>query len=186
MELNTELKTYENDMKNAIDFLQKTLSEIRAGRANPAILNRVMVNYYGVPTPVDQVAGVSVPEAKMILIQPWDITLLKEIERAIIEANVGITPQNDGKVIRLVYPDLTEERRKELLKEIKEITENSKITIRNVRRDAIDFYRKQEKESIITEDDLRLAEEEVQKLTDKYVGIIDSEFDKKEKEIMVI
>ena len=186
MEINTELKTYENDMNNAIDFLQKTLSEIRAGRANPGILNRVMVNYYGVPTPVDQVAGVSVPEAKMILIQPWDVTLLKEIERAIIEANVGITPQNDGKVIRLVYPDLTEERRKELLKEIKEITENSKITIRNVRRDAIDFYRKQEKESAITEDDLRLAEEEVQKLTDKYVGIIESEFDKKEKEIMVI
>lgn len=186
MEINTELKTYENDMKNAIDFLQKTLSEIRAGRANPAILNRVMVNYYGVPTPVDQVAGVSVPEAKMILIQPWDVTLLKEIERAIIEANVGITPQNDGKVIRLIYPDLTEERRKELLKEIKEITENSKITIRNIRRDAIDFYRKQEKESAITEDDLRLAEEEVQKLTDKYVGIIESEFDKKEKEIMVI
>ena len=183
MELNTELKTYENDMKNAIEFLQKSLSEIRAGRANPGILNRVMVNYYGVPTPVDQVAGVSVPEAKMILIQPWDVTLLKEIERAIIEANIGITPQNDGKVIRLVYPDLTEERRKELLKEI---TENSKITIRNVRRDAIDFYRKQEKESIITEDDLRLAEENVQKLTDKYVGIIDSEFDKKEKEIMVI
>lgn len=145
-----------------------------------------MVNYYGVPTPVDQVAGISVPEAKMILIQPWDISLLKEIERAIIEANVGITPQNDGKVIRLVYPDLTEERRKELLKEIKEITENSKITIRNVRRDAIDFYRKQEKESTITEDDLRFAEEEVQKLTDKYVGIIESEFDKKEKEIMVI
>lgn len=186
MEINTELKIYENDMKNAIDFLQKTLSEIRAGRANPGILNRVMVNYYGVPTPVDQVAGVSVPEAKMILIQPWDISLLKEIERAIIEANVGITPQNDGKVIRLVYPDLTEERRKELLKEIKEITENSKITIRNIRRDAIDFYRKQEKESAITEDDLRFAEEEVQKLTDKYVGIIESEFDKKEKEIMVI
>ncbi len=176
----------ENKMKDRIDFFEESLSEIRAGRANPAILNRVMVEYYGTPTPINQVSSVSVPEARQILIQPWDMTILKAIERAIIEANLGINPQNDGKCIRLVFPELTEERRKDIVKEIKELTENTKVLIRNIRREAIETIKKEEKNKEISEDDLKKGEEEIQKVTDKFVKIAEEKYEKKCKEIMTI
>ena len=169
----------ENKMKDRIDFFEESLSEIRAGRANPAILNRVMVEYYGTPTPINQVSSVSVPEARQILIQPWDMSILKAIERAIIEANLGINPQNDGKCIRLVFPELTEERRKDIVKEIKELTEN-------IRREAIDSIKKEEKNKEISEDDLKKGEEEIQKVTDRFVKIAEEKYEKKCKEIMTI
>ena len=140
-----KIEEVEKKMNDRIDFYEESLSEIRAGRANPAILNRVMVEYYGTPTPINQVSSVSVPEARQILIQPWDMSILKAIERAIIEANLGINPQNDGKCIRLIFPELTEERRKDIVKEIKELTENTKVLIRNIRREAIDSIKKEEK-----------------------------------------
>ena len=173
----------ENKMKDRIDFFEESLSEIRA---NPAILNRVMVEYYGTPTPINQVSSVSVPEARQILIQPWDMSILKAIERAIIEANLGINPQNDGKCIRLVFPELTEERRKDIVKEIKELTENTKVLIRNIRREAIDSIKKEEKNKEISEDDLKKGEEEIQKVTDKFVKIAEEKYEKKCKEIMTI
>ena len=173
----------ENKMKDRIDFFEESLSEIRAGRANPAILNRVMVEYYGTPTPINQVSSVSVPEARQILIQPWDMSILKAIERAIIEA---INPQNDVKCIRLVFPELTEERRKDIVKEIKELTENTKVLIRNIRREAIDSIKKEEKNKEISEDDLKKGEEEIQKVTDKFVKIAEEKYEKKCKEIMTI
>lgn len=176
----------ENKMKDRIDFFEESLSEIRAGRANPAILNRVMVEYYGTPTPINQVSSVSVPEARQILIQPWDMSILKAIERAIIEANLGINPQNDGKCIRLVFLELTEERRKDIVKEIKELTENTKVLIRNIRREAIDSIKKEEKNKEISEDDLKKGEEEIQKVTDKFVKIAEEKYEKKCKEIMTI
>ena len=176
----------ENKMKDRIDFFEESLSEIRAGRANPAILNRVMVEYYGTPTPINQVSSVSVPEARQILIQPWDMTILKAIERAKKEANLGINPQNDGKCIRLVFPELTEERRKDIVKEIKELTENTKVLIRNIRREAIDSIKKEEKNKEISEDDLKKGEEEIQKVTDKFVKIAEEKYEKKCKEIMTI
>ena len=176
----------ENKMKDRIDFFEESLSEIRAGRANPAILNRVMVEYYGTPTPINQVSSVSVPEARQILIQPWDMSILKAIERAIIEANLGINPQNDGKCIRLVFTELTEERRKDIVKEIKELTENTKVLIRNIRREAIDIIKKEEKNKEISEDDLKKGEEEIQKVTDKFVKIAEEKYEKKCKEIMTI
>ena len=163
----------ENKMKDRIDFFEESLSEIRAGRANPA-------------TPINQVSSVSVPEARQILIQPWDMSILKAIERAIIEANLGINPQNDGKCIRLVFPELTEERRKDIVKEIKELTENTKVLIRNIRREAIDSIKKEEKNKEISEDDLKKGEEEIQKVTDKFVKIAEEKYEKKCKEIMTI
>ena len=176
----------ENKMKDRIDFFEESLSEIRAGRANPAILNRVMVEYYGTPTPINQVSSVSVPEARQILIQPWDMSILKAIARAIIAANLGINPQNDGKCIRLVFPELTEERRNDIAKEIKELTENTKVLIRNIRREAIDSIKKEEKNKEISEDDLKKGEEEIQKVTDKFVKIAEEKYEKKCKEIMTI
>ena len=176
----------EKKMNDRIDFYEESLSEIRAGRANPAILNRVMVEYYGTPTPINQVSSVSVPEARQILIQPWDMSILKAIERAIIEANLGINPQNDGKCIRLIFPELTEERRKDRGKEIKELTENTKVLIRNIRREAIDGIKKEEKNKEISEDDLKKGEEEIQKVTDKFVKIAEEKYEKKCKEIMTI
>ena len=145
-----------------------------------------MVEYYGTPTPINQVSSVSVPEARQILIQPWDMSILKAIERAIIEANLGINPQNDGKCIRLVFPELTEERRKDIVKEIKELTENTKVLIRNIRREAIDIIKKEEKNKEISEDDLKKGEEEIQKVTDKFVKIAEEKYEKKCKEIMTI
>ncbi len=176
----------EERMKKALSVFEEQLAGVRAGRANPKILDKIQVSYYGVPTPINQVANIMVPEARMIAIQPWDASILKEVEKAILEANIGINPNNDGKIIRLIFPELTEERRKELVKDIKKMSEDSKIALRNIRRDGIDDYKAKEKASEITEDDLRNAEEDIQKLTDKYVGLVDSAVDAKEKEIMSI
>lgn len=176
----------EERMKKTISVYEENLSEIRAGRANPAILNKISVEYYGTATPINQVAGISVPEARLIVIQPWDISVLKEIERAILASDIGITPNNDGKVIRLNFPELNEERRRDLVKDIKKMGEEAKVAVRQVRRDGLDEFKKKQKDSLITEDDLKQAEDQIQKLTDKYVEEIDKLTDSKEKEIMTI
>ena len=176
----------ENRMDKTIDVFKQNLSEVRAGRANPAILNKVSVEYYGTPTPINQVAGISVPEARLIVIQPWDASILKEIEKAILAADIGINPNNDGKVIRLAFPELTEERRKELVKDIKKMAEESKVAVRAIRRDGIDKAKAMQKNSEITEDDLRSAEDSIQKLTDKKIEEIDKVLSEKEKEILTV
>jgi len=182
----SEYMQVEEKMKKAISALKQELSRLRAGRANPAILDKVTVNYYGVPTPVNQLANISVPEARVIVIQPWDINTLKEIEKAIQKSDIGINPNNDGRVIRLIFSMLTEERRKELLKIVKKYGEESKIAIRNIRRDAIEEYRALKKEGEITEDDLKNAEKDIQDLTDKYISEIDKIVDLKGKEILEV
>ena len=164
---------YEEKMDKTISVFKENLSEIRAGRANPAILNKITVDYYGVPTPINQVAGISVPEARMILIQPWDANLLKEIEKEILKSDIGINPNNDGKAIRLTFPELNEERRKELVKDIRKLAEDAKVAVRSIRRDAID-------------EELKNEEDQIQKLTDKKVQEIDVLLEAKEKEIMNI
>lgn len=176
----------ESRMDKTIEVLKQNFSEVRAGRANPAILNKVSVVYYGTPTPINQVAGISVPEARLIVIQPWDASILKEIEKAILASDIGINPNNDGKVIRLSFPELTEERRKELVKEIKKMAEESKVAIRGIRRDGIDKAKAMQKNSEMTEDDLRAAEDTIQKLTDKKIEEIDSVLASKEKEVMSV
>lgn len=181
-----EFDKLEERMNKTLSVLEENFSEIRAGRANPAILNKITVEYYGVPTPINQVAGISVPEARLIVIQPWDVSVLKEIERAILASDIGLNPNNDGKVIRLSFPELTEERRKELVKDIKKIAEESKVAIRAIRRDGIDEAKAMEKESLLTEDELKKAEDQIQKLTDKKITEIDVITEKKEKEIMSI
>ncbi len=177
---------YEEKMDKTISVFKESLAEIRAGRANPAILNKISVDYYGVPTPINQVAGISVPEARMILIQPWDISLLKEIEKEILKSDIGINPNNDGKVIRLVFPELNEERRKEIVKDIRKLAEEAKVAVRSIRRDAIDEAKEAQKKSEITEDDLKNEEDQIQKLTDKKIQEIDTLLEAKEKEIMNI
>ena len=177
---------YEEKMNKTISVFEENLSEIRAGRANPAILNKITVDYYGVPTPINQVAGISVPEARMILIQPWDKNLLKEIEKEILKSDIGINPNNDGKVIRLNFPELNEERRKEIVKDIRKLAEEAKVAIRSIRRDAMDEAKEMQKKSEITEDDLKNEENEIQKLTDKKVEEIDSMLASKEREVMSI
>ena len=181
-----DLSNIEEKMNKTISVLQENLSEVRAGRANPAILNKIMVNYYGVATPINQVAGISVPEARLIVIQPWDATLLKEIEKEILKAEIGINPNNDGKVIRLAFPELTEERRKELVKEIKKMGEESKVGIRSIRREAMDIAKAEQKEGTMTEDELKGAEDKIQKLTDNKIAEIDKAIENKEKEIMSV
>ena len=151
----------EEKMKKSVSVYEENLAEVRAGRANPSILNKIKVDYYGVPTPINQVAGISVPEARLIVIQPWDLGILKEIEKEILKSDIGINPNNDGKVIRLNFPELNEERRKELVKEVKKMAEEAKIAVRAIRRDAIENYRKMQKDSEITEDELKTAEEDV-------------------------
>ncbi len=173
-------------MNKSIDSLNEKFSEVRAGRANPAILNKVKIDYYGTPTPINQVAGVSVPEARLIVIQPWDMSVLKEIEKAILASDIGINPNNDGKVIRLAFPELNEERRKELVKDIKKMAEECKVAIRNSRRDGMDLAKKLQKDGDITEDELKQAENEIQNLTDKSIEEIDKMLENKEKEIMSI
>ena len=173
-------------MEKSIGAFKEKLSEIRAGRANPAILNKVKIDYYGTPTPINQVAGVSVPEARLIVIQPWDVSVLKDIEKAILASDIGLNPNNDGKVIRLAFPELTEERRKELAKEIRKIAEEAKVSIRAIRRDGIDEAKVKQKNSEITEDELKSAETEIQKITDKYIDEIDKILADKEKEIMSV
>ena len=176
----------EDRMEKAVGAYERNLSEIRAGRANPAVLNKVKIDYYGVPTPISQVAGVSVPEARLIVIQPWDASVLKDIEKAILTSDIGINPNNDGKVIRLAFPELTEERRKELVKDIKKMAEEAKVVVRSVRRDGIDEFKTKQKNSEITEDDLKVAESEIQKLTDAKIADIDAILEKKEKEVMSV
>ena len=175
---------FEEKMMKSISVFEENLAEVRAGRANPAILNKIKIDYYGTPTPINQVAGISVPEARMIVIQPWDVSVLKEIEKEILKSDIGINPNNDGKVIRLNFPELNEERRKEIVKDIKKMAEEAKVMIRNIRRDALDEAKTMQKNSEISEDDLKVAEDKIQKLTDKYVEEIDSLLDKKEKEVM--
>ena len=176
----------EERMMKSVSVFDENLSEIRAGRANPAILNKLTVEYYGVPTPINQVAGISVPEARLIVIQPWDNSLLKEIEKAINTSDIGINPNNDGKVIRLNFPELTEERRKDIVKDIKKMAEEAKVSVRAIRRDGIDKAKTMQKNSELTEDELSKAEDDIQKLTDKYVAEIDNLLAKKEKEVMSI
>lgn len=180
------MEDLEERMLKSISVYQENLSEVRAGRANPAILNKITVDYYGVATPINQVAGISVPEARMIVIQPWDASILKEIEKAILASDIGLNPNNDGKVIRLNFPELTEERRKELVKDIRKMAEDAKVSIRSIRRDGMEDLKTKQKNSEITEDDKARGEDNIQKLTDKYVAEIDKILDNKEKEIMSI
>ena len=181
-----EFNHIEEKMNKTVNALGENLAEVRAGRANPAILNKVKIDYYGTPTPINQVAGISVPEARLIVIQPWDTSILKEIEKEILKSEIGINPNNDGKVIRLAFPELTEERRKELVKDIRKMGEESKVAIRSIRRDGIDEAKAKQKNSEITEDDLKVAEDQIQKLTDKKVAEIDNMVAAKEKEIMSV
>ena len=173
-------------MEKTISVFEEKLSEVRAGRANPAVLNKVKIDYYGTPTPINQVAGVSVPEARLIVIQPWDLSVLKEIEKAILASDIGINPNNDGKVIRLAFPELNEERRKELVKDIKKMAEDAKVAIRSIRREGIDIAKAKQKEGEITEDELKRAEEDIQKMTDKNIEEIDKILANKEKEVMSV
>ncbi len=181
-----DFNSIEEKMKKTISVFQESLSEVRAGRANPNILNKITVDYYGVATPINQIAGISVPEPRMILIQPWDISMLKEIEKAINIAEIGINPNNDGKVIRLAFPELTEERRKDLVKDIRKIAEESKVAIRAIRRDGMDMAKTAQKNNEMTQDDLTAAETKIQKMTDTKIAEIDELLAKKEKEIMTV
>ena len=183
---NTSYKDVEDKMNKAIIVLKEELTGLRAGRANPAILDRISIDYYGAPTPINQLGSISVPEARVIIIQPWDAKILKDIEKAIQKSDIGINPNNDGKVIRLVFPILTEERRKELTKSVKKCGEDSKVAIRSIRRDVIERFKVQKKNSEITEDDLKDAEEDIQKMTDKYILEIDRVVELKDKEIMEV
>ena len=181
-----DLQELEGRMTKSIDVFSQNLSEVRAGRANPAILNKISVEYYGMPTPINQVAGISVPEARTIVIQPWDASVLKAIEKAILASDIGLNPNNDGKVIRLNFPELTADRRKELAKDIRKMAEDAKVSIRSIRRDGMDVVKDEQKKSEITEDQKADFEDKIQKLTDKYVAEIDKLLENKEKEIMTI
>ena len=173
-------------MENCLKFLERDFAAIRAGRANPAVLDKVMVDYYGVPTPVNQMAAVSVPEARLLVVQPWDASTLRDIEKAINVADIGINPQNDGKVIRLAFPQLTEEHRKNLVKDVAKRGEEAKVAIRNVRRDSMDDVKKLKKANEITEDEQKDGEKKLQDLTDKYIKNVDEMTKKKETEILSI
>lgn len=176
----------EHKMGKTIDHLEEEYAAIRAGRANPAVLDKIMVNYYDTPTPINQLAAVAVSEARVLTIQPWDMSVLRMIEKAIQTSDLGVNPQNDGKVIRLIFPPLNEERRRELAKDISKLAEDAKVAIRSIRRDAIEKLKEMKKNGDITEDDLKQAEKKTQDLTDKYVKNADECFARKEKEIMEI
>ncbi|MGI5889126.1 MAG: ribosome recycling factor [Oscillospiraceae bacterium] len=178
------VKPYSDKMDKTLTALENELASIRAGRANPAVLDKITVDYYGTPTPLNQLAAISVSEARILVIQPWEPSLLKSIEKAIQASDLGINPQNDGHVIRLIFPTLTEERRKDLVKDIKKYGENSKVAVRGMRRDAIEDYKKQEKASEISEDDLKDLQEEIQKVTDEKIAKIDELIKKKEQELL--
>ncbi len=180
------LKLYEDKMEKSLDVLLDEYASIRAGRANPHVLDRLRIDYYGTTTPIQQVGNVTVPEARMIVIQPWEKSLLKEIEKAILVSDLGINPTNDGNVIRLVFPELTEERRKDLAKDVKKKGEGAKVAIRNIRRDAMDSIKKMEKAGDISEDDLKQGEEKIQKITDKMIEKVDKAIETKTKEIMTV
>lgn len=180
------LKVTEEKMGKSAAALEREYKAVRAGRANASVLDKVVVDYYGVPTPVQQMAAVSIPEARTLVIQPWDATMLKEIEKAILTSEIGINPQNDGKIIRLNFPPLTEERRKEIVKDIRKMGEDAKVSVRNIRRDALDKLKKLKKDNAITEDDETNGEKKIQNLTDKFCKDIDTLSSDKEKEIMEI
>lgn len=180
------LKEAEEKMQKSIESLKNNFASIRAGRATPAVLEKINVDYYGVPTPIQQMAAISVAEARVLLIQPWDVSTLKEIEKAILASDLGITPNNDGKVIRLAFPQPTEERRKELCKSVKKYGEEAKVAVRNLRRDTLEKCKAMKKNGEITEDDQKDAEKKIQKLTDRYCEEADKAVSEKEKEIMSI
>ena len=184
--MDERIQKYEEKMKKTLGSLEAELTTIRAGRANPHILDKLTVDYYGSPTPIQQVANITVPEARMIQIQPWESSLIKGIEKAILTSDLGLNPSNDGKVIRLVFPELTEERRKELAKDIKKKGENAKVAIRNIRRDANDAFKKQNKANEVSEDELKELENDTQKITDKYIAKIDGAVEEKTKEILTV
>ena len=182
----TDTAVYEDKMKKTLASLEGEYITIRAGRANPHVLDKITVDYYGTPTPINQVGNITIPEARLIQIQPWDASMLKAISKAISASDLGINPNNDGKVIRLVFPELTEERRKDLTKDVKKKAENAKVALRNIRRDAIDTFKKMEKKKEIQEDELKDLEEKIQKMTDKYVSEIDSKCEAKCKDILSV
>jgi len=184
--MKTQYTEIEQKMQKTLDALARELASLRAGRANPAVLDKLHVEYYGAPTPINQIASVSTPEARTLLISPWDKSSLKAIERAIQASDIGINPNNDGAAIRLVFPPLTEERRKELVKKVHHLAEESKVALRSIRRDAIEKYKEQKKKSEITEDDLRVIEKDIQELTEQFVKEVDAIGAKKEKELMEI
>lgn len=184
--LKEHYKVYEEKMKKSVEAVERDFGAVRAGRANASVLNRIQVDYYGTPTPIQQIAAVASPDPRTLLITPWDASALKGIEKAIQESDLGINPQNDGKSIRLAFPQLTEERRKELVKQIRKYNEGGKVAIRNIRRDAMDAFKKMEKSGDMSEDDRDLAEEKMQKLTDKMVEKVDKAVETKTKEIMTV
>lgn len=180
------LAQYESKMEKTVESLKAEYSGIRAGRANPHILDKLRVDYYGAPTPIQQVANVTVPEARTLMIQPWEASLIKEIEKAILNSDLGVNPNNDGKSVIINFPELTEERRKDLVKDIKKKAEAAKVAVRNIRRDANDALKKMNKANEISEDELKTNEDKVQKLTDKYIANVDKLMDEKSKEIMTV
>lgn len=180
------IEKYTEKMQKSLESLERDYNSIRAGRANPHVLDKIKVDYYGTPTPLQQVGNITVPEPRMICIQPWESSLLKTIEKALQQSDIGIHPSNDGKVIRLVFPELTEEHRKELVKDVKKKAEAAKVAIRNIRRDANDFVKKANKNNEITEDDLKNTQNDVQKETDKYIKLVDEMMDKKSQEILTV
>ena len=182
--MNEKIKIYDEKMQKTIDHLEADYQGIRAGRANPHVLDRLRVDYYGRPTPIQQVGNVTIPEARMIQIAPWEKSLIKEIEKAILASDIGITPSNDGAVIRLVFPELTEERRKDLVKEVKKKAEECKVAVRNIRRDGNEAFKKIAKE--ISEDEVKQLEEELQKITDKYIKEVDKLTEAKSAEILTV
>ena len=184
--MDERLKVYEEKMTKSYDSMQREFISIRAGRANPHVLDKIRVDYYGTPTPLQQVGNISVPEPRMLQIQPWEKSLLKAIEKAILTSDIGINPTNDGSIIRLVFPELTEERRKELVKDVKKKGEAAKVAIRNIRRDANETLKKKNKAGEISEDDQKDLETKVQKMTDKYIADIDKAVDEKSKEILTV
>ena len=184
--LKDEYKVYEEKMKKSIESVASDFAAVRAGRANAAVLNRINVDYYGTPTPIQQIAAVGSPDPRMLVITPWDAHALRSIEKAIQESDLGINPQNDGKCIRLAFPQLTEERRKELVKQIHKYAEGGKVAIRNIRRDAIENFKKQQKAAEITEDELKMVEKDMQKLTDDSCKELDKLLENKEKELMSV
>jgi len=184
--MNSDYQEYESRMKKTVEVLQTQFSSVRAGRANAAVLDQIRVEYYGTPTPIQQIASVSSPDPRTLLIQPWDASSLKAIEKAIQASDLGINPQNDGRVIRLAFPQLTEERRKELVRQVHKYAEDAKVAIRNIRRDAMEDFKAQKKKSEITEDDLKNMEKDLQKITDDYIKDLDAAADKKEKELYEI
>ncbi len=184
--MNERVKPFEDKMNKSLEALKEEFASIRAGRANPHLLDKLRVDYYGEPSAIQAVANISVPEARVIQIQPWEAKMVKEIEKAIIASDLGITPSNDGKIIRLVFPELTEERRKDLVKDIKKKSENAKVAVRNVRRDANDAIKKAAKANEISEDEQKQIEDEIQKVTDKFVAEIDKQTEAKTAEIMTV